>query len=454
MVINDAIWIFGTAGIISIVIDIILVLCLLSKITHALNSERKLQREPHSILKFFIVSLTFIGMICLWLAIGLIPNNLKIDSDNKIYFLGENNIQSFDADSPLYEFTGGQDRSNFDMTPTPNANEQHEVILDNKFVGQTVSSDPVVRFNEDMKNLRSMVNLFSKADDKDANTNMKFHQKSISGMLANLDIAAKDLVEKLKANESKISEISAASNVTNPGLIGDSFGMVNSFFSGLALAGIVLAILFQSIELKYQYAEMKNTRDVFMNTYHLQAMQTYMSAASIDIPPSDRKRLNMVGDLIVSIGYMRRFGEVNELFMRAVWKRVLDSLAENKILTKLTELSNSNDGFFTMKVKAEEIKKDLVHINENNVGNGILEDLLVVTFLINTHCEELNTEKTSAQQKVIRQQVTDECIKAKKIISELSVKYGDRKLEQPKQETTLRFLQSIWSSVKAAFKSS
>ena len=47
------------------------------------------------------------------------------------------------------------------------------------------------------------------------------------------------------------------------GTIGDMFGSINALFSGLALAGIILTILLQRKELKFQRDELKETRKEF-----------------------------------------------------------------------------------------------------------------------------------------------------------------------------------------------
>lgn len=47
----------------------------------------------------------------------------------------------------------------------------------------------------------------------------------------------------------------------NQGLFGDSYGVVNSFFSGLAFAGLVVAILLQRKELKLQREDLNLTRE-------------------------------------------------------------------------------------------------------------------------------------------------------------------------------------------------
>lgn len=44
------------------------------------------------------------------------------------------------------------------------------------------------------------------------------------------------------------------------GQIGDAFGSINALFSGLALAGVVLAVLLQREELKLQRQELRETR--------------------------------------------------------------------------------------------------------------------------------------------------------------------------------------------------
>ncbi|GAA5097746.1 hypothetical protein GCM10023210_33090 [Chryseobacterium ginsengisoli] len=52
----------------------------------------------------------------------------------------------------------------------------------------------------------------------------------------------------------------------DPNNIGDSFGAINSLFSGLALAGIILTILMQKKELEYQRKELELTRDEMVRT--------------------------------------------------------------------------------------------------------------------------------------------------------------------------------------------
>ncbi|MEL6362308.1 MAG: hypothetical protein AAFR21_14620 [Pseudomonadota bacterium] len=60
------------------------------------------------------------------------------------------------------------------------------------------------------------------------------------------------------------------------GTIGDSFGVVNSLFSGLALAGVVVAIVMQSAELRYQRAELALTRTELKRTADAQESSQFV----------------------------------------------------------------------------------------------------------------------------------------------------------------------------------
>src|SRR5690606_17512203 len=51
---------------------------------------------------------------------------------------------------------------------------------------------------------------------------------------------------------------------TTRGTFGDSFGALNSLFSGLALSGVVVTILLQRTELSLQRTELKETRKEFL----------------------------------------------------------------------------------------------------------------------------------------------------------------------------------------------
>jgi hypothetical protein len=50
-------------------------------------------------------------------------------------------------------------------------------------------------------------------------------------------------------------------DTTASGTFGDTFGFINSWFSGLALGGVVIAILMQTMELRYQRKELRETKE-------------------------------------------------------------------------------------------------------------------------------------------------------------------------------------------------
>lgn len=60
------------------------------------------------------------------------------------------------------------------------------------------------------------------------------------------------------------------SGPTVRGQVGDAFGVVNALFSGLALAGVVLAILMQREELQLQRDELRETRAELSRTAQAQ----------------------------------------------------------------------------------------------------------------------------------------------------------------------------------------
>ena len=49
-------------------------------------------------------------------------------------------------------------------------------------------------------------------------------------------------------------------DLTKRGIVGDSFGVINSLFSGLAFAGAIYTILLQRKELGYQREELTQNR--------------------------------------------------------------------------------------------------------------------------------------------------------------------------------------------------
>lgn len=64
------------------------------------------------------------------------------------------------------------------------------------------------------------------------------------------------------------------------GQFGDMFGVVNSTFSGLAFAGIILALVLQSKELQYQRLELEATRKVLEASAEAQQQQSKLMGRS------------------------------------------------------------------------------------------------------------------------------------------------------------------------------
>lgn len=63
-----------------------------------------------------------------------------------------------------------------------------------------------------------------------------------------------------------------------PGTFGDSFGMVNALFSGLAFAGVVLAIIIQIVELRVTWEEIEDSRIAQQRTAQQQAYAATVAA--------------------------------------------------------------------------------------------------------------------------------------------------------------------------------
>jgi len=73
-------------------------------------------------------------------------------------------------------------------------------------------------------------------------------------------------------------------NWTERGTIGDSFGMTNALFSGLAFAGVIYAILLQQQELSLQREELRMTREELSKSAsaQLQSAETQRQLAQLN----------------------------------------------------------------------------------------------------------------------------------------------------------------------------
>lgn len=69
-----------------------------------------------------------------------------------------------------------------------------------------------------------------------------------------------------------ISELS----ITKAALLGDSFGLINALFSGLALIGVVITVLLQQREMKETRYEFKKSANAQERTAELTALSTLL----------------------------------------------------------------------------------------------------------------------------------------------------------------------------------
>jgi hypothetical protein len=175
------------------------------------------------------------------------------------------------------------------------------------------------------------------------------------------------------------------------GVIGDQFGMVNSLFSGLALFGVGIAIVLQSIErrdqekrhdesIKHQRAELDEVKRANVTSHHFQAIQTYMEVTSNRDVYNESLNVRerevhdgMVADILSSIKYMRESGNVDEGYMRSLRSRVAESLEQLSFNPSRYWLE---DGYDLIEVNA--LGSALRDINWSNIGNGILPQLIQI----------------------------------------------------------------------------
>jgi hypothetical protein len=165
------------------------------------------------------------------------------------------------------------------------------------------------------------------------------------------------------------------SEYDNPGTLGDQFGMANALFSGMALAGIILAVLLQTLELKYQRAELRNTRSVFMNSYHLQAMKAVYDSLDDATAINSKKKKAAIQSLEAAIKYMRLAGEIDKYQMDAIREGVRSSLKESEVFEKIAKVSVA-DSIVNMTNSADECFHLVNDIDQIYPGNGLLEPLL------------------------------------------------------------------------------
>jgi hypothetical protein len=76
---------------------------------------------------------------------------------------------------------------------------------------------------------------------------------------------------RVPEDESSISRYSPS--LDDGGVVGDSFGSINALFSGLALAGVILALVLQRREVAYQLQEMRDAFDLHAARFEFEKNQ-------------------------------------------------------------------------------------------------------------------------------------------------------------------------------------
>ncbi len=156
----------------------------------------------------------------------------------------------------------------------------------------------------------------------------------------------------------------------NRGVFGDMFGVVNSLFSGLAFAGIIITIFLQSRELKLQREELTETREEFKAqnlTLRLQRFEnTFFNMLSLhhDIVNS----IDWVVDSFVPEGGLTRgfvkraSGHIEKHVFRGRDVFELHYLELKKQLSEYVDQTYIND---TYQLEYEKYKNDFDHYFRN-----------------------------------------------------------------------------------------
>lgn len=76
-------------------------------------------------------------------------------------------------------------------------------------------------------------------------------------------------------------------NISSTAQIGDSFGVLNTLFSGLAFAGVIVTILLQKEELKLQREELAKSSEAQQRSARLMALSELLSDYKYSIKESD-----------------------------------------------------------------------------------------------------------------------------------------------------------------------
>ncbi len=86
-------------------------------------------------------------------------------------------------------------------------------------------------------------------------------------------------------------------SIANAGVFGDSFGVLNSLFSGLAFAGVIITILLQRDELRLQREELARSSAAQESTARMTALSLLLEDYKSRIATNSDTLNRMVGNL-------------------------------------------------------------------------------------------------------------------------------------------------------------
>lgn len=155
-------------------------------------------------------------------------------------------------------------------------------------------------------------------------------------------------------------------NPTNIGVFGDFFGVVNSLFSSLALAGVLVAVILQ-------HMEMKNTQKSFMETYHLQVMESVLSSLTDD--DDQQLKLDMREQLLRSLKLMRKSGQINDFTKEAGILAAKERLFQSNIVN-LRDLLKTTAYPFEIDKLAQKLYGEIVDIHYNFMASEITRSFM------------------------------------------------------------------------------
>ena len=97
-------------------------------------------------------------------------------------------------------------------------------------------------------------------------------------------------------------------NPTRPGEFGDMFGAVNALFSGLAFAGVIVAILMQQAELSLQRQELRLQREEQVDTRRELARSAEAQEEQVMALKRQSETLRVTAELNARTSLMQAYG--------------------------------------------------------------------------------------------------------------------------------------------------